>query len=49
MFGDKAELRGESASLRCATRGHACRGANLSDDGPGYPTNQAFQSDLASC
>lgn len=49
MFGDKPELRGESASLRCATRGHACRGANLSDDGPGYPTNQMFQTDLASC
>jgi hypothetical protein len=50
MFGTKPELRGESMSLRCATRGHACKGVgNLSDAGPGYPTSAAFQTDLASC
>jgi hypothetical protein len=49
MFGDKAELRGESASLRCATRGHSCAGINLSDGGPGYPTKQAFTSTFAAC
>jgi hypothetical protein len=49
MFGDKTELRGESASLRCATRGHTCNGLNLSDSGPGYPTSAAFQTSFASC
>jgi hypothetical protein len=50
MFGDKTELRGESASLRCATRGHTCKGVgNLSDGGPGYPTNQAFQTAFTDC
>jgi hypothetical protein len=49
MFGDKTELRGESASLRCATRGHSCAGINLSDGGPGYPTTQAFSSSFAAC
>jgi hypothetical protein len=49
MFGDKPELRGESASLRCATRGHTCKGMNLSDGGPGYPTNQSFQAALTDC
>jgi hypothetical protein len=49
MFGDKVELRGESASLRCATRGHKCNGTNLSDAGPGYPTTVAYQTGFASC
>ena len=50
MFGDKVELRGESASLRCATRGHRCNGANLSDTTPpGYPTTAAFTADFQNC
>jgi hypothetical protein len=49
MFGDKPELRGESASLRCATRAHTCSGINLSDSGPGYPTTQAFSTALTNC
>lgn len=49
MFGDKPELRGESASLRCATRGHTCGGANLTDAGPGYPTSAAFSTSFATC
>jgi hypothetical protein len=40
MFGDKPELRAESASLRCATRGHMCGGQKLADiNPPGYPTD----------
>jgi hypothetical protein len=49
MFGDKAELRGESASLRCATRAHACGGNNLSTTGPGYPTTSEFSAAFSSC
>jgi hypothetical protein len=49
MFGDKVDLRGESASLRCATRGHKCGGLNLTDSGPGYPTSQAFATSFAAC
>lgn len=50
MFGDKPELRGESASLRCATRGHTCKGVgNLAEGGPGYPTNQSFQAAFTDC
>lgn len=49
MFGDKPALRGESASLRCATRGHRCGGSNLSESGPGYPTTAAFQTSFAGC
>ena len=50
MFGDKPELRGESASLRCATRGHQCSGASLSEvTPPGYPTTSRFETDFASC
>jgi len=49
MFGDKAELLGESASLRCATRGHRCDGFNLADLGPGYPTTAAFTTDFIHC
>jgi hypothetical protein len=49
MFGDKPELRGESASLRCATRGHQCGGMNLASTPPGYPTSAPFEANLADC
>jgi len=50
MFGDKAELRGESASLRCYSRSHQCNGRNLANDPPpGYPTSAAFSAPLSSC
>jgi hypothetical protein len=50
MFGDKAELRGESASLRCYSRSHKCGGRNLANDPPpGYPTSAAFTSPLSEC
>ena len=50
MFGDMSALHGESASLRCATRGHACNGKNLSDtDPPNYPTDGAFQTSFTNC
>lgn len=51
IFGVKSELRGESASLRCATRSHACGGVNLTDapPAPGYPTTTSFQASFASC
>lgn len=34
----------ESWSLRCATRGHQCSGANLA-----YPTNASFEKDFTAC
>jgi len=52
MFGDvgHSDLLGESASLRCATRGHACAGVgNLSQNGPHYPTDSQFETDFTSC
>jgi hypothetical protein len=49
MFGDKPELRGESASLRCATRGHECGGRNLTDSPPGYPTDSSFSHSFSDC
>ena len=49
LFGDKTELRGESASLRCYTRSHMCSGKNLTDSPPGYPTDSAFTSLLSDC
>jgi hypothetical protein len=49
MFGDKPELRGESASLRCSTRSHACGGVNLTTEPPGYPTTQSFSALLSTC
>ena len=49
MFGDKPELRNESASLRCATRSHQCAGRKLTDIPPGYPTTAAFSSPLNMC
>jgi hypothetical protein len=49
MFGDKPELSGESASLRCATRAHACGGNNLTIAPPGYPTTAAFTHAFSDC
>ena len=49
MFGTISSLVGESASLRCATRAHACGGANLSDAPPGYPTSASFSAPFSSC
>jgi hypothetical protein len=49
MFGDRPELRGESASLRCYSRSHACNGQNLTQSPPGYPTSAAFSAALTSC
>jgi hypothetical protein len=51
MFGDKLELRTESASLRCYTRSHMCNDINLttSPPGPGYPTATAFSAPLSAC
>jgi hypothetical protein len=49
IFGDKPELHGESASLRCATRAHQCAGANLATSGPGYPTTLSFTHALIDC
>jgi hypothetical protein len=49
LFGDKAELRGESASLRCATRAHSCGGKNLSISSPGFPTTAAFTAPFSTC
>lgn len=49
MYGDKAELIGESASLRCATRGHRCDGRKLTATPPGYPTSKAFEAPLTVC
>jgi hypothetical protein len=49
MFGDKSELRGESASLRCATRGHMCSGKVLTSSPPGYPTESSFTANFADC
>jgi hypothetical protein len=49
MFGDKSELRTESASLRCATRAHMCNGRNLTSSPPGYPTDQSFEASFTQC
>ena len=49
LFGDRPELRTESASLRCATRGHMCGGQKLSDSGPNYPTTNAYEHAFADC
>jgi hypothetical protein len=49
MFGDKPELRGESASLRCYTRSHQCNGMNLSVPPPGYPTSAAYSTTVSNC
>ena len=49
MFGDKDELGGESASLRCATRAHQCNGINLTTPPPGYPTSASFSAPFSTC
>ncbi|MBN2575014.1 MAG: hypothetical protein JXP73_10665 [Deltaproteobacteria bacterium] len=53
MLGDRPELRSETASLRCATRGHMCSGRNLTDEGdasvPGYPTTNAYTHAFRNC
>jgi hypothetical protein len=54
MFGDTdhPELKGESASLRCATRAHKCSGTNVNTDPPagaGYPTTASFITDFGKC
>lgn len=49
LYGDKAAARGESASLRCATRAHQCGGKNLSSTAPGYPATTSFEASLDSC
>jgi hypothetical protein len=50
MFGPMSpSLVTEAASLRCATRAHACGGANLSDEPPGYPTSASFFAPFSSC
>jgi hypothetical protein len=43
------DLRNESASLRCATRGHMCGGMNLSEMGPLYPTQNAYAHPFNDC
>ena len=55
MFGitpGGADLSEESASLRCATRGHQCRvnnsPKNLTED-PGYPTHKSFTASFKDC
>jgi hypothetical protein len=52
LFGDIPDARGDSASLRCATRAHKCGGRNLSgtaDDLPHYPTTQAYTHPFNDC
>ncbi len=49
MFGNAASLRGETSSLRCATRAHECNGRNLADSPPGYPTNASFETVYSAC
>jgi hypothetical protein len=49
MFGVKPELFGESASLRCATRAHACAGRNLTTSPPGYPTDAPYAHPFTDC
>jgi len=49
MFGDKPELRGESASLRCYTRSHDCEGRHLTVAPPGYPTSAPYSTTVSNC
>lgn len=53
MFGNLSDLANESPSLRCSTRGHQCKingnMANLTDNGPHYPTDTAFTANFADC
>ena len=44
------DLNGESASLRCATRGHMCEGKNLTNmDPPNYPTTGSYSHPFSDC
>ena len=49
LFGDKSDLRGEAASLRCGTRAHACGGVNLTETPPGFPTTASFLAPFSTC
>jgi hypothetical protein len=49
LFGDKSDLRGEAASLRCGTRAHACGGVNLTETPPGFPTTASFSAPFSTC
>ncbi len=49
MFGAISSLSGESASLRCYTRSHACNGQNLTNPPPGYPTSAAISTAMSNC
>jgi len=37
LFGNRPELNGEAASLRCGTRSHACGGVNLTETPRAFP------------
>ncbi len=43
------DVSAESASLRCATRAHACEGRNLTVSPPGYPTDAAYSHPFSDC
>jgi hypothetical protein len=49
IFQTAKSLQGESTSLRCATRAHACAGSNLTQSPPGFPTNASFEAPLSTC
>lgn len=49
LFATMSSLVGEAASLRCATRAHACGGKNLTTSPPGYPTDRSFTADFSTC
>jgi hypothetical protein len=50
LLGDKPELRGESARLRCATLGHSCGLQNLADaPSPGYPAGSSYTHAFSDC
>jgi len=49
IFYANQDLGGETLGLRCATRGHACGGRNLTDAPPGYPTVASFSHAFSDC
>jgi hypothetical protein len=49
LFGNRPELNGEAASLRCGTRAHACGGVNLTETPPGFPTTMPFVAPFSTC
>jgi hypothetical protein len=49
LFDANRELSGEGVGLRCATRGHACGGRNLTEAPPGYPTVASFSHPFSDC